>query len=419
MLPLPGKTLHSLCMSTSLDVRGIAYTPDVTRPGELAPVAPEERIDALDLLRGWAMFGVLWSNLNDWYGTADPSTGFDRALAFAQEFLVESRFYTLLCFLFGAGFGLQLLRAAERGKDATIAYYRRTLVLLGIGLVHGFLVWSGDILTMYALAAFALVLFRDARPRTLLIAAAILWIVVPEVLIGLRFITGYRYIVPRTPADTANWVLGHGTWMQIERVRANSFATWYEYFGLMVGVTVVAMFLAGLWSVKTGYLQRLATDRGTARRLLRRSLLAATVGYVCMLLIYKFWHASPGQWTARSLVFRLVGWETVGTALAYAAILLLIWQRPRGQRLLRPLAATGRMALTTYLVQSVVSTLFFYSYGVGKLGSFGYTGMFVFTIIVFSAQMAASTWWLSRFRFGPAEWVWRTLTYGHAPRFRV
>ncbi|HTJ21690.1 MAG TPA: DUF418 domain-containing protein, partial [Gemmatimonadaceae bacterium] len=83
------------------------------------------------------------------------------------------------------------------------------------------------------------------------------------------------------------------------------------------------------------------------------------------------------------------------------------------------LAATGRMALTTYLTQSVVSTLVFYGYGFRRLGTFGFTGNFVFTIALFICQMALSSWWLARFRFGPAEWLWRTLTYGSPPRMRV
>jgi uncharacterized protein len=102
-------------------------------------------------------------------------------------------------------------------------------------------------------------------------------------------------------------------------------------------------------------------------------------------------------------------------AIAYACILLLIWQRPRGERVLRPLAATGRMALTTYLTQSIVCTLLFYSYGLGWYGTVGFTGMFLITLILFACQMAASTWWLARFRYGPAEWGWRTLAYGRAP----
>src|SRR5262245_27699680 len=99
------------------------------------PVAAPERIGATDMLRGWAMFGVLWSNLNDWYGTTDPITGLDRALAWSQEWLIESRFYSLLILLFGVGFGIQLARARERGTDLRATYVRRAGALLVIGVV--------------------------------------------------------------------------------------------------------------------------------------------------------------------------------------------------------------------------------------------------------------------------------------------
>ena len=89
------------------------------------------------------------------------------------------------------------------------------------------------------------------------------------------------------------------------------------------------------------------------------------------------------------------------------------------ERRLRPLAAPGRMALTTYLTQSIVCTLLFYSYGLGWYGDVGFSGMLLITLILFACQMAVSTWWLARFRYGPAEWLWRTLTYASMPQMRV
>ena len=121
----------------------------------------------------------------------------------------------------------------------------------------------------------------------------------------------------------------------------------------------------------------------------------------------------------RRFVFRTLDMSTEAAGLAYAAILLLAFQTRTGGRLLAPLAATGRMALTTYLTQSVVCTILFYSYGLGWFGRVGYTGMFRITVTLFAVQMAASVWWLRRYRFGPVEWLWRTLTYGRAPAMRV
>lgn len=119
----------------------------------------------------------------------------DNGLAWLQYNLIESRFYTLLCLLFGIGFGIQSLRAAERGQDVRTLYYRRSLALLVIGIVHGCLIWSGDVLTMYALVAFALVMFRTASPRRVLTAAILCWLVVPEIVSRTFFVAGLRIAV--------------------------------------------------------------------------------------------------------------------------------------------------------------------------------------------------------------------------------
>jgi len=395
---------------------------------DLTPVAPDERIHALDLLRGWAMFGVLWSNLNDHFGTIDPVTAFDRGLAWAQGWLVEGRFYTLLCLLFGVGFGIQLLRATERGVDIKTVYYRRSFVLLLIGAVHGYLIWDGDILAMYALVAFALVMFRTANTRRILIVAILLWFFAPEIVNRAVRLAGMNFFNQSIHNQSTDWVLAHGSWLQIEPIRIAKNLEWLGRWGLRFYFVILAMFLMGLWAIKSGYLRRVIEDPSTTRRLLLGAVIAATIGYLSNAYFAKLWpplkvpptgFTDPYFWYPRQFVRSVFSWFTEGTAIAYAAILLLLWQRPRIARLLRPLAATGRMALTTYLCQSVVCTLLFYGYGLGWYGSVSFTGMFLITLVLFGCQMAASSWWLKRFRFGPVEWFWRRITYGRLPRMRL
>lgn len=399
----------------------------------LRPVAPQERIGALDLLRGWAMFGVLWSNLNDDYAAHVSTTALDRALWWTQTWLLESRFYTLLILLFGIGFGIQLTRANALSTDVRNTYYRRSAALLAIGIVHGTLIWHGDILTIYALVAFALVMFRTASTRKILVAAVVLWFVGPVIVREAMFLSGLRIMLPGIPYEVRAMVFAHGTWLQIERVRVAEYLGWLAAFGLTSYVSILAAFLIGLWSIKSGYLRRVIEVPRTTRSLLALALVTAAIGYAMWHWEVKVWprvpptsnHPPAFPYPAfqlamlRFFVRKFFDWATESTALAYACILLLIWQRPRGQRALRPLAATGRMALTTYLTQSIVCTLVFYSYGLGWYGRTGPSGIFLFTLILFACQMAVSTWWLGRFRYGPAEWLWRTLTYGHAPAMRI
>jgi uncharacterized protein len=413
--------------TASVESLAIAYTP--ATDARLEPVAPRERIQALDLLRGWAMFGVLWSNLNDWYGTADPTTSLDRALAFAQEWLVESRFYTLLCFLFGIGFGIQLLRAAERGKSVQRTYIRRSTALLAIGLVHALIIWHGDILTMYALVSFSLLLFRDASPRRLLAWAFGLYLFAWDIIFRVRWVAGQRFMVPRGTFETSSWIFGHGTYAQIGHQRLLSVADWYGRWALTTYFSILAMFLAGVWALRSGFFERVIKDPRATRRLLGWSFVVALVGYASYVVIPKLWPvtrgaAQPGDWRGvlldpRHLISHAIDYSIEATALVYAALLLMAFQTTRGARLLAPLAATGRMALTTYLTQSVVCTFLFYSWGLGWFGRVGYTGMLGITLTLFGLQMAASMWWLKRFRFGPVEWLWRTLTYGSPPAMRA
>lgn len=398
----------------------------------LRPVAPEERVAALDLLRGWAMFGVLWSNLNDVYVKRAPSTALDYSLGWAQHWLIESRFYALLIFLFGIGFGIQLMRADTSGRDVRAMYYRRSAALLAIGIVHGTLVWHGDILTMYALVAFALVMFRSLSTRGVLIAALILWFVGPLFVAEAKQFAGLRFMLPDSSGGSTP-LYAHGTWIQIERARVRAYLQWLGDFGLSGYPRILASFLMGLWAFKSGYMRRVFTESRATWRLLIVSLAAAGVGYAQWQwanTIYPLATPPPGfvggfpypylqLAMLRRFVLSFFDWGTEGTALAYACVLILIWQRPRGEKALRPLAAAGRMALTTYLTQSIACTLLFYGYGFGWYGRVGFSGALVLTVTLFTLQMALSTWWLARFRYGPVEWLWRTLTYGSAPVMRI
>ncbi len=395
-------------------------------PTTLEPVAPGERIQALDLLRGWAMFGVLWSNLNDWYGVADEKTRLDSAIGFAQGYIVESRFFILLCVLFGIGFGIQLTRATQRGVSIQTTYMRRSAALLAIGLVHLLLIWKGDILTEYALVSFSLLLFRDMTPKRQLAWAFGLYLFASEIIIRARWLAGQRYMVPRVPSATANWIYGHGSIAQIHHQRLVDAADWFGRWGLTTYFYVLALFLAGVWALRSGFFQRVVSDPRTTRRFLAWTGGITLLCFAGALLGERVLlnQSGPPQTTLgvmlqwRRFVFTMFD-PTVPMGLAYAALLLLAFQTKRGARLLAPLAATGRMALTTYLTQSVVSTFVFYSFGLKRFGTFGYTDMFAFTVGVFAIQMAVSTWWLKRYRFGPVEWLWRTLTYGHAPAMRI
>lgn len=393
-----------------------------TAAAELAPVDPQDRILLLDVLRGFAMFGVLWSNLNDWYGRADPSSNLDYALAWTQDWLIESHFYSLLGFLFGAGFAIQLTRAEQRGIDVHAMFCRRMAVLLGIGVVHGMLIWRGDVLTEYALLGFILVLYRRLSARQLLAAAAATYIGVPY-LVGVALAAlGVKFGPPPAP-EPANWIYAHGAFPQIAVQGMRDYLFHYRRFSLFIFPPFLTLFVLGLWAVRVDLVKRLMTRRRSLLWVLGATAAGALLGTYWLMHLPEraslvqsppnLVNALSSERFLHSLAIRLAdALATWGSAAAYATVLALLVTVPACARRLEPLAAAGRMSLTTYLTQSFVSVALFYHYGFGWYDHVGYQGMFAVTAILFSLQMAASVWWLRRFRFGPVEWLWRSLAYG-------
>jgi len=379
------------------------------------PVAAQERILLIDLLRGLAMFGVLWSNLNDWYGADVPHNALESGFRWVQDWIVESRFYSLLGFLFGYGFGIQLLRADERGVDVRVMFYRRMGALLLIGVAHGLFLWRGDILTAYAITGAVLALFRRTSSRGLLIAAILMLVVVPF----LEFVAVYAFHIhlPNAPnQDRIDWVYSHGSIVQIAAMGREGYFYWYTRWAPFVLPSFLSLFLLGLYAAKGSLLQRLAGCRQELVRICATAAVGTLLAFGLIALLERLW-PEPGSQQAlgnpiRRSVFWVVGhFPTWSGAATLAAGLAVLATFPRIATRLTPLAAVGRMSLTTYLAQTVVSITLFYHFGFGLYGRVAYPGLFVITVVVFALQMAVSAWWLERFRFGPVEWVWRSMAY--------
>lgn len=391
-------------------------------PAELVPVAPNERVQLFDVLRGFCLFGVLLSNLNDWYGTADPVRGLDGVLHWAQDWLIESRFYSMLGFLFGIGFAIQLMRAADRGQDVRSMFYRRMGALLVLGALHGLLIWQGDILTTYALLGFVLVMFRRLSPRKLLLAAAATWMIIPYAVVRGMMLLNISWAPIPWLEPVTEWTYAHGTWGQTVVLGAQAYLYHLGRFSWISYPSFLALFLLGLWAIRTNAVSRLTARR---RHLISALLVALACWGVAVYIgakLPQWWPVARGSapnwhhlrfWVARVDALRLGGEvATWSSSAAYALLFALAMSYRAAARKLQPLAALGRMTLTTYLVQSVVCTTLFYPWGFGWYGKVGYTGMFLLTVILFSVQVMFSVWWLRRYRFGPAEWLWRSLAYG-------
>jgi uncharacterized protein len=399
----------------------------------LAPVAPPERVAALDVLRGLALFGVLAANVHSLFSThwirpdfAMDATPLDAAAAYFVELVIAGKAMTLLTFLFGLGFASQLLRADERGEDARPLFVRRLAALFLFGACHVTFLWWGDVTWTYALSGFALLAFRRRAPRTLLLWAFAL-ILVPRLIVAIPEVQDAVYQALPHPADPRAFraevnAAIHGTdhltlaWAHVRHAFyfVAVIAAWY--FPWLVG-----RFLLGYYAGQ----RRLFDADGAAhlplfRRLVPWGLAIGVAGAAARVVLGSSLMAGHELLLpARLGVILLLELSTLGLTAAYASIGILLLQRPRWRRALLVLAPVGRMPLTTYLSQSVAATFVFYGWGLDRAGRTGAAGCLAISIAIFSLQIAAAHLWLRRFRYGPAEWLWRTLAYGRRPLMRA
>jgi uncharacterized protein len=388
------------------------------------PVAPEKRVDSLDILRGFALFGVLWVNMPERVGGPIGSI-FDQM----SNLLATGKFITILGFLFGVGFSLQWMRATAHGRTPTVHASRRLLVLFLIGAAHYVFVWDGDILMLYALmGGYLLVVQRlHLSQRTILaVALCIVAVITVRDEVGLtRRIT--RELGVATYVDITGTQLRERrqrmvdeemqtyttiTYTQGVRERWEGLRNWLRSPETYIPGDVFVCFLLGLWAAGSGLFRDVRPHRMLLRRILWWGFPLGTALFLGKFVSGRLLYSGHNTWLVDS-VFR--GGEMIGRpilGLTYVAAILLLLQHERWLHRLGPLRYVGRMALTNYLMQSLVFTVVSYSYGFGIYSRLTGVTVLLYTVVFFTAQVYLSRWWLSRFRFGPAEWVWRSLTYG-------
>ncbi len=398
------------------------------------PTTADKRIQILDVLRGTAIFGILAVNmplmnapltamltsLNLW--PALP----DRIIRFIIYLFFEGKFYTMFSLLFGYGFWLFINKAGDSGRPVLALYRRRLFILLIIGILHLLLLWGGDILVFYALLGFLLILFRKASDKKIrrwaiaLILVPIVLTFILVLLLNLAALDPEAAVRVQADLETQENHLNSQVMTALEVYAEGSFAEivgmrLVEWLTLLPGLlffypNVLAMFLLGLLAARNEVLARIDEFRPLLVKALCWGLL---IGLPANLVYaWSAFSVSPGSptWTGFLGMF-CFGFGAPALALAYVSGLVLVFRRGGEQPLFGRLAAVGRLALSNYLLHSLVAALLYHSYGLGLFGRVSIWQGFLITLAVFSAQLILSPLWLRRYRFGPAEWLWRTLTY--------
>lgn len=396
-----------------------------------APTSPQERIEIVDVLRGFALLGILLVNMSAYSSPIFylPATGHEAWISVCDRLsihfitgLATGKFVTIFSFLFGLGFALQLRRSEARKASIVPSYLRRLSGLLAIGLIHAFLIWMGDILVAYALMGVLLLLFRGSRPAIILVSAALLfamsyakWEVAlirdfttPAVgsAISASQMSGGGQLDADLEVKNSLRAYGHGSFAEIKRQEARdvffNYRVTYNQFP-----HVLSLFLLGLYVGRRSLLANLQAHIPWFRSMWRVGLL---MGFLGEATLYWLYHPHFPAWSKllRPLAFAV---GNLGLSLFYVCILILLFQQEKWKPWLRFLAPVGRLALTNYILQSVICTTIFYSYGLRLYGKVGPTAGLGLTLLIFSFQVFVSQWWVKRHRFGPLEWCLRTLTY--------
>jgi len=391
------------------------------------PISLSERIEVIDVLRGIAVCGILIGNMqwNSGYGFMPPAMDAlqplsDRVTHFLVHVFVEGKFYSIFSLLFGFGFALQIARAQARGDEKAAVFKRRLFWLLVIGIVHA-AIWAGDILSVYALMGFLLLLFRRKSDISLL--KWTVWLIATPVIFYLLILVLFLLFAPpdtvsivdKAQADmyqsAVNVVPNGGFFQIIREYNLNMLAG--RWAGLIVQMRlpkVLAMFLLGFYVYRKGYFQRPADHRSLIRKVLVYGL---SLGLICNVLFAWF---SRSELDLPPSVDGLIGIVMYGVgvpalALGITALIVTLWQSAAWRKILGVFAPVGRMALTNYLMQTAISLFIFYGWGLGYYGKVGALRATLIALSIFAIQIVLSSIWLNYFAYGPVEWVWRQLTY--------
>ncbi|MFO7924138.1 MAG: DUF418 domain-containing protein [Bacteroidales bacterium] len=406
-----------------------------------SPVTSTERIVLLDVLRGLAIFGILMVNMQIFYRPVSLMlAGYPGFISIADtiaeiliKFFFEGKFYVIFSMLFGYGFWLFINKPGHEGKSIIPVFRRRAFFLLIFGILHVVLLWAGDILVFYALFGFLLIAFRRKSGRSL-IKWAIWLILIPIIISSLGVLmTVLASMDPeaKTAVDAslqeratfmesmivkASAVYSTGSFTEIVSIRLR------EYQLLLPGILffypmVFAMFLTGVWAAKKeiirNYQDHLPFFRKTFRIALITGLIANTI------YTYSYFQTSAAMADIYSVLYsagHIIGGISFG--IAYISGIVLLVNRGKLKGFGSLMSPVGRMALTNYLMHSIICTTLFLSYGFGLFSQITAWQGVLLTIVIFGIQIYYSKVWLKYFDYGPFEWLWRSLTYGRLMKFR-
>lgn len=391
------------------------------------PTAEDARIESLDVLRGFALLGILVMNIQSFgmpsaaytfpnlYGSME---GLNGLTWYVGHLFFDLKFMAMFSMLFGAGIVLMSQRRDAEGRPSFGLHYRRMCWLLLFGLVHAYMIWQGDILVPYALTGMVVYWLRQWAPGAqvllgvllLMISAAFQTMVGVMDMASIGMLDQFTESMGMTSAEIEFELAAfRGGYLEQMPVRAQQALGFQLFiFPIMLFWRVAGLMLLGMALFKWSVLSGSRSSRFYVG-------MAAVCAFVGLSLV------AMGAWyvTARDFAFGAVlgfggfpNWfGSVVVALMWIALVMLLCRADGFHRIKQSLAAYGRMAFTNYIGQSVLATLFFYGHGLGYFGYLSRVQLVGVVVVIWAIQIPLSILWLKRFKMGPLEWLWRSGVY--------
>lgn len=406
------------------------------RPNIAIPVAPSGRIIAVDALRGFGVLGILIMNIQYFsmiqgayfnptaYGDL---TGINMWVWILSHIFADQKFMTIFSILFGGGVIMMVSRIEAGGGSASRIYYRRIIILILIGLAHAYLLWSGDILVAYGFCGLVVYLLRNVRPMRLLIFG--LLAISVSTAIYLFFGWSMKFWPPEAINGMMEFWKPTSEMIQIEIETQQ--AGWVGQLGYRISSAIfMQTFVFAIWGGwRSGGLMligmalyKFGVLTGERSRKFYASM--AALGFIIGLPVvsYGIVRNFRADWSIYFSFFYGIQfnyWGSLFIGMAYIGVIMLICKTARFKNIIKPLSAVGRMALTNYLLQTLICTIIFNGHGFGLFGEISRYGQILLVFSIWIIQLIVSPIWLSYFRFGPLEWLWRSLTYGRFQPMRL
>ena len=385
----------------------------------IKPTGVNERIISIDVMRGFALLGIFIVNMlffHTPYIYINPYTWYQNPSDYETfkmiDIFVQGSVYPLFSMLFGYGLAMQYMKSEANGSPFSKFAVRRLSVLLIIGCIHAFLIWAGDILITYALAGFVLILIIRLKPIWLLLISIFLFLIPNGLLNGLVYLgslieldamviyTGIQEI------EASIVAYGQGSWGDIFSQRL---ADWLYMSGngliiISMLFTIVPFLLLGAAAAKWKLIER-------ARELKVFWIITVLVTLIAGTVIKWLPYLTEAN------LFTMSVQDTFGgplQAIAYAGVIAMVCSIPIGAKILSPISKAGRMSMTIYLMQSIIATTIFYSYGFGLYGKIDISTGTWMAVGIFALQIVFAEFWFMKFKQGPVELLWRKLTYSNS-----